>query len=267
MQIFTYDNWQTVENSCDAESLQKFSSLDDVFLCRGERIVKDKTSEVIKFKGSDKTYYIKRYTGSRRKYFSCFRNSFVRSEAENLIALNRLGIPVPNVIAYGERRKNGRFLVGALITEEVKDSASLSQYLTDHTELLDDKEWLHTVIDQVAVHTHEMHEHKFVHRDLNLRNVLVRTQGHPEIHFIDCPAGGFRASCFLQHGIIRDLAHLDKVARYILSTKDLLRFYKKYQKIIKLTAKDKMLISQIRHFHDKHREKKNRKSNDPYRVL
>ena len=86
MQIFTYDNWQTVENSCDAETLQKFSSLDDVFLCRGERIVKDKTSEVIKFKGSDKTYYIKRYTDSRRKYFSCFRNSFVRSEAENLIS-------------------------------------------------------------------------------------------------------------------------------------------------------------------------------------
>jgi tRNA A-37 threonylcarbamoyl transferase component Bud32 len=267
MQFFTYDNWQVLEKSCDAETSQQFSSLEEVFSCRGERIVKDKTSEVIKFSGSNKTFYIKRYTGPKRKYFSFFRKSVVLAEAENLISLKRIGIPVPNVVAYGERREKGHFLVGALITEEVKNSANLAQYLSSHTELVKDRKWLNPVIDQVAAHVHEMHDHKFVHRDLNLRNVLVQIQGPPVVHFIDCPAGGFRSGPLLKREIIRDLAHLDKVARYLLGTSDLLRFYKKYRKIDKLTQSDKKMIEHIRHFHDKNRVRKSQKTDKPYRAV
>ena len=267
MQLLTYDSWQILKQYHDGETLQQFSSLDDVFSCRGERIVKDKTSEVIKFKGSTNSFYIKRYTGPKRKYFSIFRKSVVRAEAENLVSMAGMGLPVPTVVAYGERRDKGHFLLGALITEEIKSSANLAQYLENHPELLNNKKWLYTVIDQVADYVHEMHSHSFVHRDLNLRNVLVQTRNHPEVHFIDCPAGGFRYGYFLKREIVRDLAHLDKVARYILSTRDLLRFYKKYRKVNKLSSKDKVLISQIRHFHDKHRAKQNRKSEQPYRTL
>ena len=267
MHNFTYDNWRLDEQLCDTEALQQFFSVEKVFLCEGERVVQDKISEVIKFKGSKKTYYIKRYTASGRKIFGFFRKSRICSEWENLVSLTKIGLPVPNIIAHGEKRKKGRFLAGALITEEVENSANLAQHLSSHVDLINDKKWLYSVIDQVAGYVHDMHAHKFIHRDLNLRNVLVQTQGYPAVFFIDCPAGGFEAGFYLKRSIIRDLAHLDKVARYILSNKDLLRFYKKYKKIDKLTSADKRLIAKIRHFHDKHRSKQNRKIDEPYRVL
>ena len=267
MQFITYDNWLLDEQLCDPEALKQFSSVEKVFLCNGERVVHDKISEVIKFKGSKKTYYIKRYTGSGRKFFGFFRKSRIRSEWENLVSLTKIGLPIPNIIAHGEKKKGGRFLVGALITEEVENSANLAQHLSDNVDLISDKTWLYSVIDQIAGYVGEMHAHKFIHRDLNLRNVLVQVKDYPAVFFIDCPAGGFETGLSLKRGIIRDLAHLDKVARYVLSNKDLLRFYKKYKKIDKLTSADKLLIAKIRHFHDKHRSKQNRKIDEPYRVL
>lgn len=267
MLLFNYDSWQIEEKYRDAETLQNFASLEDVFSCRGERIVKDKTSEVIKLVGSNKTYYVKRYTGPKRKYFSFFRDSVVRAETKNLLSMTEIGLPVPNVIAHGERRKGGRFVIGALITEEVKNSTNIALYLKNNTELLNDKRWLYAVIDQVADCVREMHEHKFVHRDLNLRNVLVQTQGPPVIHFIDCPAGGFRSGPLLKREIVRDLAHLDKVARYLLSKSELLRFYKKYRNINRLAKNDKKLIEKIRHFHDKNRVRKSQKTDEPYRAV
>jgi len=267
MHNITYDNWRLDEELNDSEAVQQFLSLEKVFLCKGERVVQDKISEVIRFKGSTKTYYIKRYTASGRKAFDYFRKSRICSEWENLVSLTKIGLPVPNIIAHGEKRRKGRFLIGALITEEVENSKNLAQHLSDNADLINDKKWLYSVIDQVAGYVHEMHAHKFIHRDLNLRNVLVQTQGYPAVFFIDCPAGGFEAGFYLKRGIIRDLAHLDKVARYVLSNRDLLRFYKKYKKIDKLTSADKQLIAKIRHFHDKHRSTQNRKIDKPYRVL
>ena len=267
MQFITNENWLLDEQLCAPDVLQQFSSVEKVFLCNGERVVQDKISEVIKFKGSKNTYYIKRYTGSGRKLFGFFRKSRIRSEWENLVSLTKLGLPVPNIIAHGEKKKGGRFLAGALITEEVENSANLAQHLNDNVDLLTDKTWLYAVIDQIAGYVREMHSHKFIHRDLNLRNVLVQTKGYPAVFFIDCPAGGFETGFRLKRSMIRDLAHLDKVARYVLSNTDLLRFYKKYKKIDKLTSADKLLIAKIRHFHDKHRSKQNRKIDEPYRVL
>ena len=267
MHLINYDNWQLDKQHCDSDVLKQFSSVEKVFLCNGEQVVQDKISEVIRFKGTTKTYYIKRYTGSGRKFLSFFRKSRICSEWENLVSLTKIGLPIPNIVAHGERKKGGRFLAGALITEEVENSANLAQYLNSNAGLTSDKKWLYSVIDQIAVHVHTMHAHKFIHGDLNLRNVLVQTQSYPAVFFIDCPAGGFEFGFYLKQGMIRDLAHLDKVARYILSNRDLLRFYKKYKKIDKLTSADKQLIAKIRHFHDKHRAKQNRKIDEPYRVL
>lgn len=267
MHNISYNSWQLDEQHCDAEALQQFVTLEKVFLCNGEQVVRDKISEVVRFKGSAKTYYLKRYTASGRKIFDFFRKSRICSEWKNLVSLTKIGLPVPRIIAHGEKRKNGRFLTGALITEEVESSANLAQHLSTHGYLISDKTWLYSVIDQVAGYVHDMHAHKFIHCDLNLRNVLVQTQGYPAVFFIDCPAGGFKMGFNLKRGIIRDLAHLDKVARYILSNKDLLRFYKKYKKIDKLTSADKLLIAKIRHFHDKHRSKQNRKKGESYRVI
>lgn len=261
------NNWKLDEKRCDVDTLQQFSCVENVFSCNGERVVKDKISEVIRFNCLSNIYYIKRYIKSGHKSFSFFRKSRVCHEWENLVSLARIGLPVPKIVAYGEQIKFGHFLKGALITEGVGYSENLAQYLTANVALLSNKTWLNLVIDQLAHYVAKMHEQKFIHRDLNLRNILVATQGRPVVYFIDCPAGGFKRVFCLRYGIIRDLAHLDKVARYLLSDKDLLRFYKKYKRIDKLSAKDKRIIAQIRHFHDKHREKKSRKAKQLYRVI
>lgn len=266
-QLFNYDNWQIDNKLCDSDTLQSFSNIEDVFLCTGEDIVKDKISQVIKFSHGRKAYYIKRYTGSGRKWFALFRKSRISREWENLNSLTKIGLPVPNIIAHGEKKIEGHFIQGALITEEVKNSANLAQWLKNNPELIKNKKWISTVIEQIAYFVRYMHENKFIHHDLNLRNILVQTKGYPAVYFIDCPAGGFNSGFSLERGIIRDLAHLDKVARYVLSERDLMRFYRKYKKIEKLSLKDKKFIAQIRHFHDKHRAKQNRKEGKEYRVL
>ena len=129
------------------------------------------------------------------------------------------------------------------------------------------KKWISTVTEQIAYFVRYMHENKFIHHDLNLRNILVQTKGYPAVYFIDCPAGGFNSGFSLERGIIRDLAHLDKVARYVLSERDLMRFYRKYKQIEKLSLKDKKIIVQIRHFHDKHRANQKRKEGKEFRVI
>jgi tRNA A-37 threonylcarbamoyl transferase component Bud32 len=261
------NNWRLDDKQCDAETLQQFSSVENVFACSGEQVVKDKISEVVRFSCLSNIYYIKRYIKSGHKLFSFFRKSRICQEWENLVSLTRIGLPVPNIVAHGEIVKRGRFLKGALITEGVEYSENLAQHLASNTALISNKKWLYLVIDQLAHYVAKMHEQKFIHRDLNLRNILVTTQGNPVVYFIDCPAGGFKRAFWLTHGIIRDLAHLDKVARYLLSDKDLLRFYKQYKKIDKLAVGDKKLIAQIRHFHDKHRAKQSRKADKLYRVI
>ena len=269
MQFFTYDNWKIHKKNCDSKLEQLFSSIEKTFLCKGVLIVKDRISEVVKFSsvGQSKSYYIKRYTESGRKSFSFFRKSRIASESSNLFSLDKMGIPVPAIISHGEKRSNGRFIAGALITEEIENTSNLAQHLNEDHKLTDNKKWLYSVIDQLAQHIATMHRNKFIHRDLNLRNILITTNNKPAIYLIDCPAGGFKWGSFLKKGIIRDLAHLDKVARYCLSTKDLLRFYKKYKNIDQLTKKDKRLIYKIRHFHDKHRARQNRKPGKAYRTI
>ncbi len=261
------NNWKLDAKRCNAQTLQHFSCVENVFSCSGERIVKDRICEVVRFNCLTKIYYIKKYIKSGHKTFSFFRKSRICLEWENLVSLTRMGLPVPKIVAYGEQIKDGHFLKGALITEGVEYSENIAQYLTSNAKRLSNKKWLNLVIDQLAYYVAKMHAQKFIHRDLNLRNILVTTQDSPVIYFIDCPAGGFKRIFWLKHGIIRDLAHLDKVARYLLSDKDLLRFYKKYKAIDKLSSVDKKLIAQIRHFHDKHREKKSRKTNKLYRVI
>ncbi len=267
MPYLTYENWKIEENNSDPEISQIFSSLAKVADSEGELIVKDNISEVIRFSGMNTKYYIKRYTGSGRKLFDVFRPSRIASESKNLLSLNDIGIPVPRIVAYGEKRNKGRFMVGALITEEVKNSSNLAQYLSSQCDVTNNKKWLYSVIDQLAKHVSTMHASHFIHRDLNLRNVLVTSHENPGVFLIDCPAGGFRRSYLLKRGIIRDLAHLDKVARYCLSARDLLRFYKQYKHIKKLTKSDKKMIYNIRHFHDKHRARQNRTTGKAYRTL
>jgi hypothetical protein len=72
----------------------------------------------------------------------------------------------------------------------------------------------------------------YAHNDLKWRNILVDNNG--KVFLIDCPNGLLWIPPFLQYRIIKDLACLDKVAKYHLSRTQRLRFYQHYAQKTKL---------------------------------
>src|SRR5690554_8206835 len=90
-----------------------------------------------------------------------------------------------------------------------------------------------------------MHRHGFAHNDLKWRNVLVEQGPGADIHLIDCPGGTFWWGPFLQRRIIKDLACLDKVAKYQLSRTQRLRFYLYYTGQARLQPEDRRRLRRI----------------------
>ena len=88
-----------------------------------------------------------------------------------------------------------------------------------------------------------MHDQHFTHNDLKWRNLLVDAQ--PLVYFIDCPNGAFWWSFMLRYRITKDLACLDKVAKYHLSRTQRLRFYLQYRRRRHLNESDKKRIRQV----------------------
>lgn len=146
-------------------------------------------------------------------------------------------------MAYGLERRAGQFVRGALITREIPHSEDLAQLASGRDPRLADRHWVQRVSLQLAQATRTMHKHCFAHNDLKWRNLLVNRDA--ELYFIDCPTGAFWWGPFLQRRIIKDLACLDKVAKYQLSRTQRLRFYLQYRRRARLGAADKRRIRQI----------------------
>ena len=101
----------------------------------------------------------------------------------------------------------------------------------------------HGVSQQLARATRTLHDHHFTHNDLKWRNLLVNGQG--ELFLIDCPTGTFWWGPLLRYRITKDLACLDKVAKYKLTRSQRLRFYLQYRGRAGLNEGDKPRIRQI----------------------
>ena len=67
----------------------------------------------------------------------------------------------------------------------------------------------------------------------------------PGVHLIDCPVGQRWPAVLLRRRIIKDLACLDKVAKYQLSQTQRLFFFKEYTQRKRLSAADKRMIRKI----------------------
>ena len=90
-----------------------------------------------------------------------------------------------------------------------------------------------------------MHKEKFIHYDLQWRNILVtRSLNAPQIYLFYIPSGRKRRFSF-KHGVIRDFYNLYKSAYQFLSRTDCLRFYLLYKNKIALNNQDKKHIKEI----------------------
>ena len=240
----------TLASDCSADERKRFATLDDVFALDGEFITKDPLSRVLRTEFAGRRYYLKRYTGAGknplRRWFARPR---VRAEWENLQAFATWGVPTARLVAWGEQRRNGRFVRGALITEEIRDTVDLAKMAIGEDPRLRDRNWVARVSSQLARITRTLHDHGFTHNDLKWRNVLVTGAEEPVVYLIDCPNGGFWPKPFLHYRIVKDLACLDKVARHQLSRTQRLRFLLAYLETDQLTPEGKRWVRAIERAH------------------
>ncbi|NBA93971.1 lipopolysaccharide kinase InaA family protein [Pseudomonas sp. R5(2019)] len=220
-----------------------FGSLEAVFALTGERLTHDRLSEVIRVQRGGVNYYVKRYVGAGKGLRRYVGRPRVKSEWQNLKLFAKWGIPTAEVVAWGLERRGAAFGRGAMITRELPNTEDLSALADRKDPLLKDAAWVDRVSRQLASNTRIMHDHHFTHNDLKWRNLLV--DDNAKLYFIDCPTGAFWVGFMLRYRITKDLACLDKVAKYHLSATQRLRFYLQYRRRTRLNAADKRRIRHI----------------------
>jgi len=226
-----------------AELSSAFGSLEAVFRLDGERITRDSISDVIRVKLAGVHYYVKRYRKAESPLSGCLFRPRVQAEWLNLQRFARWGIPTVDVVAYGLERRFGAFVRGALITRGLENSVDLAAMVAGKDPRLADSAWVDGISRQLAEATRTLHQQSFAHNDLKWRNLLVNDQD--TVFFIDCPTGGFWWGPFLRHRIIKDLACLDKVAKYALRRTQRLRFYLQYTGRRRLAVDDKVRVCAV----------------------
>jgi len=222
---------------------QAFASLAAVFALEGERVSRGPLSEVLRIECAGVHYYVKRYRSAGKGWRRYFGRLRVKAEWQNLGRFANWGLATAPPLAWGLERSGGAFLRGALITRELPGTRDLARLAKDGDPRLADPRWVDGVSRQLAGATRLMHDHHFVHNDLKWRNLLVDDRG--QLFFIDCPLGGFWWGPWLRQRLVKDLACLDKVAKYQLSRTQRLRFYLQYRRRGRLDAGDKRCIRKI----------------------
>ncbi len=241
--------WTIVPEYHNTELGRQLADFDTAYDYKGEFITKSPLSQVYKIQIDSKNYYLKKYNISRKKVQRYLGQSKIQTEWQNLLWFASVGIPVAKVVAYGRETiawVNNR---GILITEELINTSDLADIADHHRHLIENRQWVAYVSRQLARATRIMHQHNFAHNDHKWRNIMVQLQEEqPQIFLIDCPSGMKWYPPFFEYRRIKDLACLDKRAKYELSRTQRLRFYKDYAQCKKLTRKDKKLIRKITRF-------------------
>ncbi|MFV9681748.1 lipopolysaccharide kinase InaA family protein [Pseudomonas sp. NY15367] len=237
-------NWRYDLASSGLE--QDFGSLEAVFRLEGERLTSDPLSEVIRIERGGVRYYVKRYWGAGKGLRRYLGRPRVKAEWQNLKLFAKWGIPTAPIIAHGLERRAGAFVRGALVTRELENTRDMAEMASQSDPRLHDSQWVAAVSRQLASHTRTLHDHSFTHNDLKWRNLLVNDK--VELFFIDCPTGSFWWGPLLRYRIVKDLACLDKVAKYHLSRTQRLRFYLQYRQRSRLSRGDKQRVREILRF-------------------
>jgi len=243
----TTSEWFTDRN-LDRETGPLFGSLEKVLSMQGEVLTRSPISHLVKVEVAGKFYYVKKYQRAGKHLRRYVGRSRVRAEWENLLFFKTLGIRTPRLVACGEEVGYNVARRGALVTEEVKDTVDLHSLAIKGSDLLNNRNWINNVIDQLSSYVRTMHQHGFVHNDLKWRNILVKELGNPKVYFIDCPQGRHSISPMLSRGIVKDLACLDKVAKYQLSRADRLEFFLRYRNHDHIGSGDRNMIKRILSF-------------------
>jgi tRNA A-37 threonylcarbamoyl transferase component Bud32 len=213
----------------------------------------DSMFRVATLKLNSKKYYVKIYYQAGRWFLrKYFGKSKLSKEWRNLCGFQNWNIPTATIAVYGKKRHLGFFKGGVLVTRALENAIDLKTLYHNGDWQNKPQAWRKSVIEQVALYTAIMHRHNFHHIDLKWRNILVRSiDSNPKVFFIDCPTGRLLPSWLMERAIVKDLACLNKLARYACSNTERLHFYHIYSGRSNLINQDRKRISRIlRYFKD-----------------
>ena len=195
--------------------------------------------------------YLKVYNYHARPWHDCFRRAKPLIEAKNYELLHRTGIAVPDVLAFGCRRRLGRLVDGFIMTREIPGSVTLEAYFDEYgrNRSADICDWnCARILTDLAGIVARMHAANFFHIDLQWRNILVSRSNEiiEGLYILDCVRGGHRIHPLLRrHGMLRDLASLYKDARRFLSATQQLRWLRQYFGVARLTETHHAIVRSI----------------------
>lgn len=217
-----------------------FKDLDSVFSLSGQLITQDRLSELLKVSVMGENYYVKRYYLAGKNLRRYLGEPRVKSEWINLQWFAQHGIATAEVVACGMERRLLGFKRGALITREIPGAVDLASLARSHDPRLSNERWVNQISLQAAEMLYKMHQHGFIHNDFKWRNLLVDSSD--KLYVIDCPLGRFWYGPFLRYRILKELAMLDRVAKYRFRRTQRLRFFLNYRRARRLTPQDKKLL-------------------------
>lgn len=215
-----------------------------MFALQGEQLTSDDVSEVVRVEYGGLRYYVKRYRKAGKGMLRNFMGKpRIQGEWESLQWFAKWGLATAPVVAYGLERRYGRFVRGALITQEIPDTLDLAQLSRQEDGRLSDPAWVDRISRQLAAAARTLHNHGFIHNDFKWRNLLV--DADDRLYLIDCPLGDFWQGTLLDYRIIKDLKCLDHYAKSNLSRTQRLRFYLHYIERTRLRESDKNHVRRI----------------------
>ncbi len=182
--------------------------------------------------GSDsEDYYLKAYEYRGSRWRHRWRTDKGAVEARNYRLLReRCGILVPDVVAFGSRRRGWRLLDAFILTRGVPAETTLDVLFKTRwpsaacSSRDPQRTWL---LREVSGIVSRMHRAGFFHVDLQWRNLLVSddSSSSRSVFVLDSPRGGLRRwTAHRAHGRIRDLSSLYKEARSRLTPAEQLRW-------------------------------------------
>ncbi len=178
--------------------------------------------------------FFKRYVYPRiRRYWLEFwmRPGKAAVETWAYRQLQQLGIPTLDVVAFGEHRTFGMLNATFVVTREVPNSLTLFEFARD--------EWIHLppqeqrivyreIAGQLVRQLQKAHANSLFHHDLKWRNILIQNNGgHYTPVWIDAPRAS-RMRWRNHRGVVADLSCLARIAVYLLSNYDRMRFIWRY---------------------------------------
>lgn len=196
------------------------------FCDEGRLLYAGSISTVWRHRLGDFGIYAKRYRYATPRWRYLFRKSRGNNELWSYKRLGQLGVPCPEVLAFAEKRKWGRFYQCVIVTKEITRARDL--YVVFREKQLDSP-LRARIMEKLGHYVAVMHEKKFYYHDLKLRNVLWQEGSMDDegLYFIDCPRGRNRP-WHSYRSALYDLKTLFKHARQVCSPLELKGFLEAY---------------------------------------